>query len=261
MVDTCKDCETIRVQTSLEMACSAHRPKSDYQAWRALLQRCMSELGLVADPAGAFQGVMKITVDESKASDEAFVCGTPSGLDLVAAVDECLERRSNEAKPVSMGRPHAVCLADQTPCDAPDCPARAGVDYCCSLLDLAGRHDPMCELFGRTPGVAQADCHSCNGAVACKRHRRTGRATPTSGDAGADRSKATPACVATSDWGCEARRLLGIARGALTFYADPLEWGKDGDALADEGKNARAALDETAMPALCRPDAPPEGSK
>lgn len=60
------------------------------------------------------------------------------------------------------------------------------------------------------------------------------------------------ACTPTSEWGCEARRLLGIARGALTFYADPLEWGKDGDAIADAGKTARKAIDETAMPEPCQ---------
>ena len=33
-----------------------------------------------------------------------------------------------------------------------------------------------------------------------------------------------------------------VYRKALVFYADPLEWGKDGDAIADEGKVARRAL-------------------
>lgn len=65
---------------------------SDYQAWRALLHRCMSELGLVVDPRGAVNGVMSVTVDQTKCT-EAFICDPPSNLDLVAAVDAHLAAR------------------------------------------------------------------------------------------------------------------------------------------------------------------------
>jgi hypothetical protein len=68
-------------------------------------------------------------------------------------------------------------------------------------------------------------------------------------------AKAQPDCVATSEWGCEARRKLGVARGALLDIAN----GDAGDEqvfdwpefAASIKRQAKAAFDETAQPGPC----------
>jgi len=66
-------------------------------------------------------------------------------------------------------------------------------------------------------------------------------------------------CTPASDWGCEARRKLGVARGALQAIADgegadeqAFDWSEFHDSIK---RQAREAFDATARPAKC-PETP-----
>lgn len=70
-------------------------PKSDYDAWRALMQRCMTELGLTAgEPASDGSVVLRLTGPAQERI--AAMCNPRSDLDLVAVVDAHLAARADD---------------------------------------------------------------------------------------------------------------------------------------------------------------------
>jgi hypothetical protein len=75
------------------------------------------------------------------------------------------------------------------------------------------------------------------------------------------RSETAPACTPTSEWGCEARKKLGVARGAIAAaivelkgMADETE-GEMRDTFAFVIENLETANEATAQPEPCRPTA------
>lgn len=74
----------------------------------------------------------------------------------------------------------------------------------------------------------------------------------------ADITKVAPLprpCVADSDWGCEARKKLGVARGALSTVADMVTDAPDFDGDQEIIDYAERIFKETGQPQPCTPAA------